>query len=741
MVRLLFALTVFLSASLTFTVQPLIGKQLLPLVGGTPGVWNTCLVFFQAVLLLGYLAAHGLTRIRNQLLVHVGLLLAAGAAVYFGGLLKPNESLIPADVESPIGYVLLVLVVAVGAPFLVLSMTAPLLQKWYAGFGRNPYPLYAASNLGSFAGLIGYPLVIEPNWPVGDQRWWWVVGFGVCAGLIVGCGWGSRSRRNLTSPAPPPLPGKEAGGLGWSVIFLSALPSSLLLSVTTHLTTDIAPVPLLWVLPLGLYLLSFVIVFGHWPASARRVVGRFTPMLLCFLCVALLSRAAEPMSVVAAIHLITFFAVALLCHGELAARKPDPQHLTAFYLGLSVGGVVGGLVNTFVAPVVFARLGNVEYPLAIVLAALVRSPDPKIDPRVQRTDWLPPLLLLAVTFLLVFSVILWLGEPTTDNPADEMIHRVLRGGLMFGIPCIIAFAFARRSTRFALGLAAVLLIGWFAPTEHGTVLETSRNFFGTLRVTRSQDNRFIRLVHGTTQHGQQSTDRTGPPQPAMYYHRKGPLGHLFAVLPPDRWNRVGAVGLGAGAAAAYAEPGQTWTFYEIDPAVVRIARDERYFTFLSSCPAKCEVILGDARRQLMTAPDASFDLLILDAFSSDAVPVHLLTKEAFELYLRKLGARGVLAFHVSNRYLDLARLVARVANAVHPTLEVRWQNDTSVSEQEKADGKNSSIWVIIGRTAADLPTRPDGKPDFRWQKIDVKPGPVWTDDFSHLLGVWKQEEE
>jgi hypothetical protein len=530
-------------------------------------------------------------------------------------------------------------------------------------------------------------------------------------------------------------------GKGWGLlILLAALPSSLLLSVTTHLTTDIAPVPLLWVLPLGLYLLSFVVAFGYYPPAVRRLVGRFTPMLLCFLVIALLLNAAQPVFLVAGIHLLAFFAVALLCHGELAARKPDPQHLTAFYLWLSVGGMVGGLMNTFVAPLLFANLGNVEYPLAVALAALVRPPAKKPTEFFHWTDVVFAVLLAAITATYVFGTQHFLKDWKAENPADEMIQRAVRGGLSFGIPVAVAFALAWRPVRFALCLAAVLLVGSLAPTEHGTVLETSRNFFGTLRVTRSKDDRFIRLVHGTTQHGQQSTDRTGPPQPAMYYHRKGPLGHLFAALPPERRSRVGAVGLGAGAAAAYAEPGQTWTFYEIDPAVVRIATDERYFTFLSTCPATWDVVLGDARRQLLVAPDGSFDLLILDAFSSDAVPVHLLTKEAFELYLRKLGPRGVLAFHVSNNYLDLAHLVQRVATAVEPTLAVRWQNDTSVSDAEKADGKSPSIWVVIARREGDLPGR-DGKPDIRWTPLQPKPGPVWTDDYSHLLGVWKWGEE
>ncbi|MEO2092279.1 MAG: fused MFS/spermidine synthase, partial [Gemmataceae bacterium] len=454
--------------------------------------------------------------------------------------------------------------------------------------------------------------------------------------------------------------------------------------------------------------------------------------------VALLLNAAEPISVVAGLHLLAFFAVALLCHGELAARKPDPQHLTAFYLWLSVGGVVGGLLNTFIAPFLFAKLGPVEYPLAIVLAALVRPPTKSPAAGFRPSDLIAPLVLAAVTAGLILAVKHLLGDPQPGEEFAELVDRGVRGAAMFGLPIAAAFALAWRPVRFALSLGAVLLVGSFAPNPHGTVLETSRNFFGTLRVTVSPDGQFTRLVHGTTAHGQQRIGTVGRPEPTTYYHRKGPLGHLFEGLPADRRQRVGAVGLGAGAAAAYAGPGETWTFYEIDPAVERIARDERYFTFLSTCPAAWDVVLGDARRQLLAAPDGSFDLLILDAFSSDAVPVHLLTKEAFELYGRKLTCRGVLAFHVSNRYLDLAPLVARVATAADPHAVVRWQFDT---EDDPAEGKLKSIWVVVAKAEDDLPKLPDGRPDRRWGLLRPKPGPVWTDDFSHLLGVWKRAEE
>lgn len=752
MIRLLFALTVLLSAALTFTVQPLVGKQLLPLAGGTPGVWNTCLVFFQAVLLLGYLTAHVITTrvhgVGRQVLVHAVVLAIAGAVLLIGGLLRPNEALLPANTDAPVGHLLVVLLAAVGAPFLALSVTAPLLQAWFARRGGNPYPLYAASNLGSFGGLIAYPLLVEPTLTLADQRWLWATGFAAAAGLVVGCGWVIRSREPTASESE-----SDALAVGsrlheaapWRSrlvwLLLAALPSSLLLSVTSHLSTDIAPMPLLWVVPLGLYLLTFVVAFGRWPTTARKFVGRLAPMALCFVSVVLLARAAEPLAAVAAVHLGAFAVVALLCHGELAALKPPPDQLTGFYLWVAAGGVVGGLFNALLAPLLFSAMGNVEYPLALVLAALVRPPKKNPDARFHWSDWVAPLALLAVTVGLAVAV-QWLPKANPEKLDEVMLLRLARGGLTFGLPCVVAFGLVKRPLRFALCLAAVLLVGQFTPTEHGRTLEVSRNFFGTLRVTESDDGSFRRLVHGTTQHGQQKVSGTGRPNPTMYYHRKGPLGHLFEALPPDRKRTVGAVGLGVGASAAYAETGDDWTFYEIDPAVVRIAKDERYFTFLSTCPATWRVVLGDARRQLANAADGSFDVLILDAFNSDAVPVHLLTTEAMQSYLRKLGPRGLIAFHVSNNFLDLPELVNRVALAADPTLEVRRDEVPQVTAEQKADGMSESYWVLVARSADDLPRTPTGNPDIRWSKFNnPRPGPVWTDDFSTLLGAWKRDEK
>lgn len=740
MVPTLFAFTIFCSAALSFLVQPMIGKQLLPVLGGTPGVWNSCLVFFQAALLLGYLLAHCSTRsrvpFRYRAGLHALLLAAAVAVASLGGRLKPDESLIPTASEMPVAAVLAVLAVAVGVPFLALAMTAPLLQSWYARFGRNPYPLYAASNLGSFAGLLGYPLAVEPNLSLGDQRDLWIFVFAGVAGMVALCG--AVAAWRTAAPAtdavaidtvPAPTSGRIAK---W--VALAALPSSLLMSSTAHLTTDIAPVPMLWVLPLGLYLLSFVVVFAKWTDVARKIVGRMTPMFLCFLAIALLTRANTPIVLVAGIHLAAFFLVALLCHGELAAHRPPPERLTAFYLWLSVGGVLGGLANTFLAPWLFARSGNLEYPIAIVLAGLVRPPLSGVDAKLKRADGIWPFALGAFTALLVVGVPWLFPTEKPKNEADEIVDRLVRGGLSFGLPAAFAFALVWRPVRFALCLAVLMAVGSLAPNPHGTVLETHRNYFGTLRVTLSEDGRFHRIVHGTTLHGQQLWPSDGRPEPATYYHRKGPFGRLMEKVPTEKRTRVGVVGLGCGATAAYAETGQRWTFYEIDPAVVRAAEDDRLFTFLSSCPAERETVLGDARRQLRNAPDGEFDLLVLDAFSSDAVPVHLLTREAFEMDLAKLKPDGVLALHLSNRYLDLPPIVARGLRSIDGNLTIKFDGDEPTDENKKT-GQTASMWVFVARRPELL-----GKPDPRWQNIPESSGPIWTDGFSNLLAAWRRDE-
>lgn len=728
---LLFALSLFASAALAFLVQPLIARQLLPLAGGAPAVWTTCLVFFQLMLLAGYLYSHLLSRLghRYAFATHTLLLVSALLLLIPGHALAPDASLADWVDRAPVAALSMGLLITVGLPYFALSTTAPLLQAWFARSGRNPYWLYAASNAGSLLGLLAYPFLFEPFLPIAKQRDAWRIVFCAVTALIVVCGFFAarfRTKETVADRIEVSLSVTSQQRLRW--VGLSALTASLLASVTAHLSTDIAPMPLLWVVPLALYLLTYIVTFTRWTGRARHLAARFAPMAICFTTVALLTQATEPMVLVATIHLVGLTAIGFLCHGELAADQPDPKHLTDFYLCLALGGVIGGSFNAILAPLIFARLGPVEYPLALVLAALVRPK--KTGPVFKVSDVFAPLIVLLLTLTLGVLVPRLLAKPAVDDEAGLLLDRVLRGGLMFGVPTAVAFALVWRPLRFALCLAAVITVGMLMRAQSSHTLEVKRNFFGTLTVSRSNDGKFTILTHGTTQHGQQRTLHGEHPNPAMYYHRKGPLGRVF--MKPAQ--RVGIVGLGCGAMAAYAEPGQTWTYFEIDPGVVNLASNDCYFTFLKTCRVTPEIVIGDARRKLSGFPDASFDLLAIDAFSSDAVPVHLLTKEAFELYLRKLAPNGRLLLHVSNRYLDLPSLTGRVVHSIDPTIVVRWDDDRSVSEKDREDGQWASTWVIIARDAKDFGKLP------MFTTLHPSKGPIWTDDYAPLMGVWKSEE-
>ena len=769
MLPALYAVTLFVGAALLFLVQPLVGKLLLPLVGGTPGVWNTCMVFFQIVLLAGYLYAHrstGKLGVRRQAVFH--LLLLAVVVVSFkvavaasGSPVPVAASILPDDQDSSfLVFVQLgaVIGVAVGVPFFVLSTTSPLLQRWFATTGhasaKDPYFLYAASNAGSLVGLLAYPLVIEPRLTLAHQEWVFAGGVMGYVGLVFAC-----ALTVIRKPTAEPEHAAEVGPKPdrWRVarwVALAALPSSLLLGVTTYVSTDLAPVPLLWVVPLALYLTSFILVFARWPDGVHRVVGRVTPMLILFVVVTLLTYAAEPLAVVGLLHMAAFFGVCLVCHGELAKDRPPPEHLTAFYFWLSLGGVLGGVFNALVAPMLVTHVGMAEYPLALVFAAAVRPRGEDSGPPLRFADVAAVLLLLGLSVGLVLAVPYYVTVPLEPDSPDALPARLLRGGLMFGLPSVAAFALVRRPARYALALAALFVAGAFDAKHFGEMLHMERNFFGVIRVTK--DGPFVKLFHGTTLHGQQRIDEDGPPRPMTYYHQKGPVGHLFESLPAARVKRVGVVGLGTGAVAAYAKPGQEWTFYEIDPAVVRVAEDEQYFRFLSSCrrrldgdgatETRCRVVLGDARRQLIKAPDGAYDVIILDGFCSDAIPVHLLTREAVRLYVSKLAPHGVVALHVSNVHLDLPPLVARLADDHDPPLCVHVATDNSLSDAEREDGKTASQWMLLARAEDDL--RPMlRKPNGSVQRIDWQPvkrqadAPLWRDDFANLLRAWKKRED
>jgi hypothetical protein len=731
----LFTLTLFVSAALLFVVQPLFARMVLPLLGGTPAVWNTCMVFFQAVLLAGYAyadAAPARLGARRQAALHLGLLLLPWLVlpIAIPAYWPPPDALHPAV------WLLGLLAVAVGLPFFVVSTSGPLLQRWFAGTAhpaaRDPYFLYAASNLGSMLGLLSYPFVLEPSLTLSWQSRLWAAGYAALCVLTAGCAAVVLRSRPAPAPAPkaapaPQTPPPLTAGRRARWVLLAFVPSSLLLSVTTYLTTDIAAIPLLWVLPLALYLLTFILVFAR-----RRLVPawfwrRSMPLVVLLVVLALLSEATEPLALVIGLHLLGLFWVGMVCHGLLAEDRPPAARLTTFYLCLSLGGVLGGLFNALVAPLLFPTV--LEYPLVLVLACLLRpgAAKPAADaPGRRRLDVLLPAAVGAGTAALVLAAQASGLEP---GPASVAV--------MFAAPLVVCYTFLERPVRFGLGVGALLLAGSLYRGVHGTPLHLTRSFFGVHRVTLSPSKAFRELVHGNTVHGRQSTDPARARAALTYYHRTGPAGRLMTALRGDpRLRRVGLVGLGAGSLATYAEGGQHWTYFEIDPAVSAIADDPRWFTFCRDARARgvdLDVVLGDARLTLARSPDR-FGVLVVDAFSSDAIPVHLLTREALRVYRAHLDDDGVLAFHLSNRYLDLEPVLAELAADADPPLRGYVWDDRVVGQAEKEEGKLPSVWVILARDGARLGPVVSADP---WVPLHRRPGlAVWTDDYSNLISVF-----
>ncbi len=740
-----FALTLFTSATLLFLVQPMIAKLILPTLGGTPAVWNTCMVFFQAALLAGYAYAHAATGwlgVRRQAALHAALLLVPLAVLP----LRVAPGWTPPADANPIPWLLALLAVSVGLPFFVVSTSAPLLQKWFAATGhasaRDPYFLYAASNLGSMLSLFGYPVVVEPFLSLADQGTIWTAGYVALILLTLGCAllvWRSPSPPGVNAPGSPDAPAEEVKAptltqkLRW--IALAFVPSSLMLGATTFLTTDIAAIPLFWVLPLALYLLSFILVFAQKPILSHQRMLSIQPMVILLLVFLMLSGNTHQLSIAPTIlvHLGALFVVAMACHGELARLRPTPRHLTEFFLWMSFGGMLGGLFNALAAPLLFKTV--IEYPIALSLACLLMPP---LRPEEQgrRFTWLDlalPVGLGALAAALTLGANLYSTKLTASGQEPGGMLGTLAAVFVNGLPALLGFMFVERPLRFGLGLGAILVASTLCRDPHGHVLQRERGFFGVMHVQKTTEagEEYVQLFHGTTLHGQQSKAR--PEEPQAYFHRTGPIGQLFESLQGTRArSNVAVTGLGVGTLLAYATAGQRWTYYEIDPAVERLARDERFFTFVGDAErrgAEVKVVLGDARLRIVDAPAHAYDLLIQDVFSSDAVPVHLLTREALRVYLSKLADGGLLAFHISNRYLHLEWVLAALAEDAG--LEGRVQYDLD----NLAPGKRASIWVVLARRAADLGALAEHP---KWRGLQGKPSfTVWTDDFSNLLSTFR----
>jgi hypothetical protein len=621
--------------------------------------------------------------------------------------------------------VFLVLLSSVGLSFFAVSTTAPLLQRWFGGTRHrqagDPFFLYAASNFGSIGALLIYPIVVEPHLELSTQARVWFVGYGLLLLLTVACAiaWNPLSSATKMSarlmPSEPAIPRRTR--LHW--IALAAVPSSLMLSVTTHITTDIAPVPLLWVIPLTIYLGTYVIAFSARTTVVIRISWLLLPVVVFIPLATILTGMAEPPGFIL-FHLVAFALAATVCHGQLAASRPGVRHLTEFYVWLAIGGAVGGLFNVLVAPSVFHSLA--EYPLALVAACLLRGSRSEVRAGVRIRDGAIALSLGFLALLAQFTVATFLAPPGSMGYAVYV----------FAIPAALALLSFRNPLPTGLAIGAIALAVGLYPNRTELVVARHRSFFGIQRIVNQGSYRL--LLNGTTNHGSQSLRSDRRCTPLSYYYPTGPLGQMFASFSGvrEKWN-IGVIGLGTGSTGGYARPGQAWTFYEIDPAVERIARNRDYFTYLRDCAPQAHVVIGDARLSLTHQPDGLHDVIIVDAFSSDAVPLHLLTREALDLYLRKLKLHGLLAFHISNRYVNLRRVLARVARDERLVAIIR--SDEDVTATERYDGKLESVWVIMARSGNDI-----GSPlaDRRWRVLppDVT-GRSWTDSYSNVFETLK----
>lgn len=717
----LFAAALLLSALLLFWIQPLYSKMVLPRYGGTPAVWTTASMFFQVMLLAGYLYAHLVTRklgLKHQVWLHFTLL----GVVFLVLPAQIDESWTAFSGQAPVVSLLGLLIIDLGLPFFAVAATAPLLQRWFSQTSHaeavDPYFLYAASNIGSMAALLGYPLLLEPLFGLNRQSILWACGYALLVVLIVACAANARQYREPESAAS--VAAAPSAPLGWRKralwILLAFAPSSLMLGVTQHITTEIAPVPLLWIAPLAIYVLTFVNAFARRPAVKLEWTVKLQPLLVGSL--ALVWILNDYISVFL-LHLLAFFVTALMCHAELARQRPKVSRLTEFYLLMALGGALGGVFNA-VAPLVFNAI--LEYPIAVALACMLRPVTRREDAALRWTDITFPLVLAGV-----YATFIALGiRPLELGKASIVIYLLVIG--------VTLYAFYERPIRFGLGVLVVLIAS--APLHTAEqVLEKRRSFFGVHSVLKDKTGRFHVLMHGTTIHGAQYTAPEKRRELTSYFHRDNPLGQMFSALgTKHRFRRVALVGLGAGTAACYRQPGQEWIFFEIDPVVVRLATDTRYFSFLADCAPGARIVLGDGRLSLTAVPDRFFDLIIIDVFSSDAIPVHLITREALALYVRKLRDGGIVTIHITNQFIDLTPVLANLTAAAGLAALIPGPRFMLQLDDDRF-ARMESHWVAVAQTPEDLAALETAE---GWVRMPQRSAArLWTDDFSNILGALK----
>jgi hypothetical protein len=777
-----FTATTFLSALLLFSIQPMFAKMVLPVLGGSPSVWAVAMFFFQGALLVGYCYAHFLiakVRPATSGFIHLALCLLAFVVlpiqlpVWFG---EP-----PAG--EPYLWQLGLFTVAVGLPFVAVAANAPLLQAWFSTTGHkqatDPYFLYAASNLGSLIALLGYPFVLEPAFGVRALAGFWTIGFALLVAAIAASFWlvrkaaepvGAARVAAASEPAPGPAP-TWADRAAW--VGLALVPSALLTAFTTHITTDVASAPLLWVLPLSLYLLTFVIVFRDSSWFPRPALLALHVVVVFFALLLLSQSRRDGWFVTAPVGMLVFFVSALVAHRTLYEQRPSARHLTEFYLYMSLGGALGGLAAALIAPRLFSEI--YEYPLLLALSMACRPGALDIfrrtpagatpQPGRGRDEWLALWLILAVGILALYWIPWGLERvpPTWLYSGEDSI--ATRAAWWLNAP----LDFARQTLRMwqawgatsvvVLLLGVIMLVNWRWPARQFmaalmmmiaiTTLpsgvrkgDSQRSYFGVYRVSLSADGQWNTLVHGTTLHGAQRVrDSAGNPvadiTPATYYHPESPMARSVGVAREiakarGRQPRFGIIGLGTGSMACHAEAGDTWRFYEIDPLMVEIATKSERFTFLENCQPDADIVIGDARLTVAKERDGSFDLIIVDAFSSDAVPVHLMTAEALAMYVSKIASDGVVLLHISNRYLDLDA----VLGATKPLVPGVFGKIISDDAADGSYAQSTSTVAIFARDEATLAKfDATGTP----APMDARGLRGWTDDYSDILGPFRSK--
>jgi hypothetical protein len=723
--RARFIATICAGSFLLFLVQPMVARMALPKLGGAPSVWNSAMLVYQALLLGGYAYAHWLGRFsaRQQSYIHIALFALAAIMLPIG----LGNAVPPAD-ANPYFWVPYLLLTSIGPLFFMVAAQAPLMQRWFTlSGGSDPYPLYAASNLGSFGGLIAYPLIVEPILPVAQQSLMWSIGYGVVLLLIGLCAINLPKTRVVdgVAVASGSAPSRKLV-LKW--ILLSAVPSGLMLSTSLHLTTDIVAMPLLWVLPLGLYLLSFSVAF----ATDQRLAALFRQIAPIVLLIAGGSAFADTTNwpfTMAAVTLLSLFTLAVAMHASLFADRPDPNYLTQFYLAMSVGGVIGGIFCALLAPLIFDW--TYEHPILLAASGLLLTSKPifAIGERFFGGFHTTRAKVWAGAFVLLLAMF-GAGGFTTGESYIIML------GAAILILLVALIAMGNRLV-YTISLVAFMLClsGFHKLALSAQDGKMTRSFFGIYTIGTNRGVSRL-LAHGTTVHGIQNLRPGKEMSPTTYYAPKSGVG-LAMLAAPKLFGpkaRIGVVGLGAGTLACYRQPGQAWHYYEIDPVIAEIAKDKRNFTFLSKCQPDAKIEIGDARISLAREPASAADLLVIDAFSSDSVPMHLITREAFDVYRRQIGNNGLLLVHITNRYLDLRPVIA--AAAATGWIAVERQYFPNAEEQEQL--YTPSLWIALSPNRSVIQQLSANAPSGTWAPLIGRPGfSVWTDDHASILSILK----